>query len=132
MSTADESATPYETYEVEQPWVIYTYPYTDAECDRRGLLAHVVMECIVCGDTEDWTVKAGEEPKPQVNGYAAERVDFLLTHRHPDRGSPMSWARPLRNVAAHPGGMDVDALAMRLEADINEAQDSAGSPEVHP
>lgn len=110
----------HQTYEIEQPWVIYTYPYTDAECDRRGLFAHVVMECIVCGVAEDWTVKAGEKPKPQVNGYAAERVDFLLAHRHPDRGAPMSWAKPLANLAAHPSGMDVDALAMRLEADINQ------------
>lgn len=37
-------------------------------------------------------------------------------------GHPMSWAKPLRNPAAHPSGrLDLDLLAMRLEADLRAA-----------
>lgn len=125
------TATTHRTYEANQPWVTYTYPYTDAECDRRGLLAHVVMECIVCGVTEDWTVRADEKPKPQVGGYAPERRAFLAAHSHPDRGAPMSWAKPLANPAAHPGGIDPDALAMRLEADLNDEPEAPDSGSKH-
>jgi hypothetical protein len=35
---------------------------------------------------------------------------------------PMAWARPLLNPAAHVGGLDLDLLAMRLQADIRAAQ----------
>jgi hypothetical protein len=38
----------------------------------------------------------------------------------------MSWAKPLANPAAHPGGLNLDLLGARLEADINEELDRDG------
>lgn len=39
----------------------------------------------------------------------------------------MAWARPLLNPAAHNvvGGIDLDLLAMRLQADLAAAKDAA-------
>lgn len=120
LNRTTSASEPLRTYEHGQPWVVYTYPYDDAECDKRGLLAHVVMECSVCGVTEDWTLRRGETPPELVIGRTPARNSFLLKHLHFDRGAPMSWAKPLLNPAAHEGGIDPEALAMRLEADLND------------
>jgi hypothetical protein len=37
----------------------------------------------------------------------------------------MSWAKPLLNPQAHEGGLNLDLLAARLEADINEGPPDA-------
>ncbi len=84
------------------------------------------MECMVCGHKEVAILpipRFGPVPEPSSGRHPA-RERFLAEHAHPDRGSPMSWARPLRNMAAHPGGLNLDALAMRLEADINDGADT--------
>jgi hypothetical protein len=120
------------TYETTQPWVVYHYGLTH---DRwwpfwnstrvlgRG---RIVMQCAVCGEEEIAVIKVprlGRIVAPAA--YPEPRRRFLDAHAHPDRGAPMSWAKPLVNPAAHPGGIDLTALAMRLEADINEDQRGA-------
>lgn len=54
-----------------------------------------------------------------------ERIKFLLAHLHRDQPHPMAWAKPLLNPAAHPGGIDLDLLAMRLEADLRASGESS-------
>lgn len=121
----------YDTFEVTQPWVVYHYGATHdgwwpAWNSTRILgRARIGMECAVCGVRETVSIRIprlGRVPVP-AGGRHAERERFLDEHAHPDRGAPMSWAKPLLNVAAHPGGLDLDGLAMRLEADLNETKE---------
>ena len=121
----------HETYEVTQPWVIYTYGRTHDDWwpfwnSTRFLgRARIGLECCVCGHREVVTLRIprfGSVPEP-ASGRHPERERFLAEHAHPDRGHPMSWARPLRNVAAHQGGLNLGLLAARLEADMNAEAD---------
>lgn len=114
------------TYDTDQPWVCYHYGRTH---DRWWPLwnstrvlgrACIVCQCAVCGDrTAVWLriPRFGQIPD---RGNHPARDAYLAKHAHPDRGAPMSWKLPLLNPAAHPGGLDLDGLAMRLEADMNE------------
>lgn len=122
------------TYEQAQPWVTYRYGLTHDKWwpfwnSTRFLgVSKIVMGCAVCGDRTVARMRIpriGPVPEP-ASGRHPIREQYLRDHAHPDRGGPFSWARPLENPAAHPGGVDLDRLAMRLEADINEArQDNA-------
>lgn len=121
-----------ETYDTDQPWVIYTYGRTHDgwwpfwSSTRVLGVAKIGLECMVCGRTEIARIRCprfGPVPTPP-SGKHERRELFLAVHAHVDRGAPMSWALPLRNIAAHDGGLNVDALAMRLEADINEGDAS--------
>lgn len=105
-------------YETEQPWIIYTYPYTDAVCAKKGLQAFVSMQCAVCGEQIHWAPKIGEELPEYIDGRAPVRIDFCQLHIHPEKGHPMSWSMPLLNPAVHEEGIDLTLLTMRLEADI--------------
>lgn len=126
----------HETYETSQPWVTYTFglthdrwwpPHTSTRVLGRS---RIKVTCCVCGDVEVLTLRIprfGPIPEP-ASGRHPERERYLRDHSHPDRGHPMSWALPLRNMAAMPGGIDLDMLAMRLQADI--AHPATDQPEV--
>lgn len=113
----------HSTYETEQPWVVYHYLTTDRRTRITGRSV-IECECAVCGERRKVRIRIprfGRVPAP-VGGRHPERVRFLLDHLH--RGEerhPMSWARPLLNLAAHQGGVDLDLLAMRLEAELQGA-----------
>jgi hypothetical protein len=112
------------TYETEQPWVIYKYRTTDQRTRITGR-SIVDCECAICGSRERLRIRIpriGPVPVPR-GGKHVERLRFLRDHVHPDRPAQMAWARPLLNPFAS-GPLDLDALAMRLEADLREA----GSP----
>jgi len=118
-----------ETAETSQPWVIYTYGRTHDNWwpfwnSTRVLgRARIGLECCVCGHTEVVSLpipRFGEVPEPE-SGRHAERERFLAEHAHPDRGHPMSWARPLRNPSV---GIDLDLLAMRMEAELNTDEEN--------
>lgn len=118
----------YSTYEVDQPWVLYHYGLTHDGWWPLWNSTHVLgrariqCECMVCGGVEIANLpipRFGPVPEP-ASGRHPFRERFLADHAHPDRGHPMSWKRPLANFAAHPGGLDLDQLAMRLEADFNQ------------
>lgn len=116
------------TYETTQPWVLYRYGLTHDgwwpfwNSTRVLGRAKIGMECMVCGARETANLRMprfGPVPEPEGGRHPA-RVAFLKAHQHPDRGHPMSWAKPLANLAAHEGGASLDMLAMRIEADLNE------------
>lgn len=119
------------TYEVDQPWVLYHFGRTHdrwwpfwSSTRVLGRMC-VEVECIVCGDrTAQWLRIPRFGPVNPSGEHHPARVAYLREHAHPDRGAPMSWARPLANPAAHQGGLNLDALAMRLEADLNEGNDT--------
>lgn len=120
----------HETYETTQPWVTYTFGLTH---DRWWPLwtstrvlgrARIRLTCCVCGEREVASLRMprfGKVPEPE-SGRHVQRERFLRQHAHPDRGHPMSWALPMRNMAAHQGGLDLDLFAARLEADLNESE----------
>lgn len=105
-----------ETYEVDQPWVIYRYLTTDRRTRITGR-SKIECECAVCGTRRTLTLRIPRFGPIPDRGKHPERVRFLLAHLHRDRPHQMAWARPLLNPAAQPGGVDLDLLAMRLEAD---------------
>lgn len=114
-----------ERYDTDQPWIVWTYLSTDARTRVTGRSA-IRMECCVCGEQETVRIaipRVGPIPEPP-GGRHAERVRFMLAHLHPDKGHPMSWAKPLRNLAAMGGVIDLDLLAMRLEADLRRLDDA--------
>lgn len=115
-----------ETYEVGQPWVIYRLGYTHDQWwpfwNSTRILGRAKwkLSCMVCGDRTTVWAKLPRFGKVPDRGYHPARRAYLDAHAHPDRGHPMSWARPLENLAAHERGLDLDQLAMRLETDLNE------------
>ena len=119
------------TYETSQPWVCYHYGRTHDKWwpfwNSTRVLGRmcIVAECCVCGNrTPLWMriPRWGEVPTPK-GGRHLRRLEYLSEHLHPDRGHPISWARPLRNLAVFDKGLSLDLLAARLEADINESLD---------
>ena len=116
------------TFETSQPWVVYHYGLSHDRWwpfwNSTRILGHakIIMECAVCGVREIAKFKIPRLAKIADRGHHPIRLRFLADHRHPDRGHPMSWARPLLNPDAHKGGLNLDLLAARLEADINEDQ----------
>lgn len=122
-----------ERAERDAPWIIYRYGRTHDRfwppwSSSRVLgYAKVGCLCMICG--EERVVKAKLPRFGPVNpagDYHPERIRYLLDHLHPDRPPPMAWAKPLYNLNAHPGGkVDLEALALRLEADL-AASDTPG------
>jgi hypothetical protein len=99
----------YQTYEHSQPWVVYTYPRTDAEADRLGE-ALIVMQCAVCGEREEWRAplpSAEECARIPADHKPQARIDFLVKHNHRPLPHALTWALPLLNVAAHNETLDV-------------------------
>lgn len=109
----------HRTYEVDQPWVIYSYLSRD---DRTRITGRSIVECecAICGERRRLKLRIPRVGPIPDNGKHVERLRFLHEHVHPDRPAQMAWARPLLNPFAS-GPLDLDALAMRLEADLKEA-----------
>lgn len=113
-----------ERYDTDQPWICWRFLTTDARTRLTGRSV-VLMDCCVCGEREKVCIRIprfGAVPAPP-GGRHVERMRFMLKHLHPDKPHPIAWAKPLRNLAAFgPGGLDLDLLAMRLEADLRAAE----------
>jgi hypothetical protein len=116
------------TAEKSQPWVVYTYGRTTDlwwplwRSTRILGFALIDMTCAVCGERRTAKIRIPRfrpVTKPP-SGRHHLRLAFLAEHVHLDRGAPMSWKLPMLNPAAHPGGIDLDALGMRLEADLRD------------
>lgn len=110
-----------ERYDTEQPWVCWRFLSTDARTRITGR-SKILMDCCVCGKKRLVTIRLPRFGPVQDRGQHAERIRFKLDHLHPDKGHPMSWAKPLRNPFAQREGVNLELLAMRLEADLRKAQ----------
>lgn len=112
-----------ETYEIDAPWVTWTWLSSDRETRITGR-SRLKLTCCVCGKREIVRVPIPRigPVTPPSGGVHPARIAAKERHAHPDRGHPMSWALPMRNPDAHPGGLNIDLLAARLEADINEGR----------
>lgn len=111
------------THDTEMPWIVYHYGRTVdlfwPPWRSTRVLGHAAIECecAVCGERH---LVVGRIPRfgpVPDRGEHPERVRFKLDHLHPDRPAQFAWARPLLNPHAS-GPLDLDALAMRLEADL--------------
>lgn len=105
------------TYETEQPWVVYDYLTTDRRMRITGR-SRIRCTCAICGQHEVLSLRIPRFAAIAEQGKHPQRIRFLLAHIHADRPHPLSWSMPLLNPAAHPGGIDLDLLAMRLQADL--------------
>jgi len=108
-----------ERYDTDQPWICWQFLSTDRRTRITGRSV-ILMDCCICGESKKVSIRLprfGPVPVPP-GGRHAERIRFMLAHLHPDKPHPMAWAKPLRNLAAHPGGINLGLLAMRLEADL--------------
>lgn len=110
-----------ETYETTAPWVTWTWLSSDRETRITGRMRHK-LTCCVCGKREivRTPIPRWGPITPPPGGVHPSRLAAVERHAHPDRGHPMSWAIPLRNPGAHRGGLDLDLMAMRLQADVDE------------
>lgn len=122
-------------YDTDLPWVVYHYgrtvdPWWPIWRSVRVLgRAAVECECAVCGHSR--VVVAPIPRFGPVNPEGREhpeRTRFKLDHLHRERPHQMAWAKPLLNLAAT-GVIDLDLLAMRLEADLRADAGAAGRPQ---
>lgn len=122
-----------ETFEVGQPWVTYTYGLTHdlwwPIWSSTRLLGHakIICTCCVCGARQTLRIKMPRFRGVPDKGHHPARLTFLGQHAHPDRGHPMSWVLPFRNMAAHEGGISLDLMAMRIESEMNDESRSTPS-----
>lgn len=115
-------------FDTDMPWIVYHYGRTvDGwwplwRSVRVLGRAAIECECAVCGERHIIAAPLPRFGPVNPNGREhPERTRFKLDHLHRDRPHPMAWKRPLLNPAAHRGGLDLGLLAMRLEADLREA-----------
>lgn len=118
----------HETFETDQPWIIYSYGRTHDRWwpphNSTRILGYgkIGMECCICGETAVAKIKIPRFGNAARQDKHPLRVQFLLDHIHRDKPHPMSWVKPLRNpVVFGREGIDLDLLAMRLEADLSAA-----------
>lgn len=112
------------TYETTQPWVCYHYGLTHdlwwPFWSSTRVLGHakITCECAVCGVSQVMKVRMPRFGKVIDRGDHPMRSAFLKAHAHPDRGHPMSWAKPLLNPEAHDDGINLAALGRRIKNDL--------------
>lgn len=97
------------TYEVTQPWVCYSYLSTDPN-HEEAFTSEIRAECCVCGVTEVLRVEvpAVRDQQSVPPGYRhPAREKFLAAHTHQPLPHALTWAKPLRNTAAHSEALDV-------------------------
>lgn len=116
-----------QTYDTNQPWVVYEYRYTDRALDWFGR-SFVRCICCICGAREDVEIRVGQgydDPKVHAPG----RTPFLAQHvHHGVNGNPMSWELPLLNPAALREGDLEDVLGLAIDRAHREARrDDGGS-----
>lgn len=110
-----------ERYDTDQPWICWCFCSTDARTRITGRMI-VLMDCCVCGRQRKLRLPIPRFGPVPDQGKHPARLRFMLDHLHSDKGHPMAWANPLRNPFGQREGIDLNLLAMRLEADLNEAQ----------
>jgi len=116
----------YDTYETDQPWVVYTFLTTpEAEARNRGLVP-VHMQCAICGGWVNAELQLPPPGRPAplpVGGVHPMREAFLAVHAHPGavRREPRLWEKPQLNPTARDDRWD---LVRSLEARALAAADA--------
>src|SRR5262245_1963345 len=85
-----------ERYDTDQPWICWRFLNFDARTRITGRSV-ILMDCCVCGEKRKVRIRMPRFGAVPDNGRHPERLKFMFDHLHPDKGHPMSWAKPLRN-----------------------------------
>lgn len=85
---------PYTTYEISQPWMLYTYRIPDRIAWLLGF-SLILVECLICGQRHRvWFRTWGAKP----DALRPRRQALLDRHRHrPLAWKPHYWHRPMAN-----------------------------------
>jgi hypothetical protein len=113
-------------YDTAMPWICWWFLSKDREVRFTGR-SRIELRCAVCGTRKRIKIRIPRfgAVNPERREHPA-RIAFKLAHLHRDsKRHPMAWAEPLLNPAAHVGDLDLDLdlLAMRLEADLRDARE---------
>lgn len=111
----------FQTYETTRPWVNYTYFVPDWLTRILGRTS-IRVGCSICGEVRFPTLRMPRFGPVPDQGHHPVRSAFLGEHQHPGvNRNPLSWERPLENMAAlQPGDLeDVFGIA------VNRAQRAA-------
>lgn len=118
-----------ETYELEYPWIVWTYPRSDRTARILGR-ARYDGQCCICGKTKKVTLRLPRFrlPKAPEGERHPARQAFIDEHLHPGQRNPRDWKLPLRNPAAWPNGLPLDiftsiAETARMELDERLSED---------
>ena len=90
-----------QTFEIDYPWIVYSYKRTDRMAMVLGGLIHA--QCAICGKAESmWLSWWGIWFPPKVPKNHWKRDRFIRRHRHISGRwiSPEGWALPLLNPKA--------------------------------
>ena len=114
-------------YDTDLPWICWWFLSTDRETRFTGR-SRVLMQCAMCGEKRKLRFRIPRFGPIPDRGEHPVRTRFKLDHlhRHDRSRNPFSWALPLLNPAAHGKGIDLDLLAMRLEADLRASGGEEG------
>lgn len=115
------------TAEAGMPWITYHYGLTHDlwwpfwTSTRVLGRMRIKVACAVCGAEKVLSLRIPRFGAIPDRGHHPARRAWMREHAHPDRGHPMSWAKPLTNMNNFGSeGLPLDLLAMRLEADLND------------
>lgn len=100
-----------ETYEINAPWITWTWLATDRETRFTGRM-RMRLTCCICGQTEivrPRIPRFGPVPEPE-GGIHPERHKAIERHSHPGQRDPVDWALPFRNTAAWWDGVPLSAF----------------------
>lgn len=109
------------TYEVDAPWIVWTWLSTDRETRFTGRMRHR-LTCAICGESEMVRTpipRWGPVPIPE-GGIHPNRLAAIVRHGHPTQRNPRDWAMPLLNIDAWPNGLPLDVFQAVAETAIME------------
>lgn len=113
----------HETYEVPMPWIVYGYFVPEWVIRTTGRTC-VRCDCSICGEVAYATLRIprwGPAPTPE-SGRHPVRERFMEAHEHPGVSrNPLSWERPLRNMAALQEGDLEDVFGLVVDRAHREA-----------
>lgn len=107
----------HKTYEIEYPWVVYTYKRSDLRAILFG--GKIVMTCAFCGGTDTIKFTRRQAMFPTLFNPIGRshpmREAFLVRHLH--RNEPLwnrnAWKYPLMNM------VDVNRRGARDEGQVH-------------
>ena len=91
----------YRSCDPRRGWIVYHEPVHSRW--HRCPTTTVTVECRICGKTAAFGLPVWRERLLPIGEHPGPR-DFLAAHRHPDKGHPRTWHRPV----------EADTVTMRL------------------
>lgn len=110
-----------EFYDTDQPWVCWQFMKGDDEIPEEGGESPVRMTCCVCGARETIMIQVPSIHAPETHPHKhPARVAWLAKHVHSPLPHALTWALPLKNIAAHRETPDVLGAVARHAAEASQ------------